>query len=126
MQRPLQVSRDQLDYLRFPLGGLPKSETRALAAELGLRVAEKPDSQDICFVPAGKYQAVVEKLRPGSIEPGDIVHIATPRRDTSTIGASPVRSRWNNAAAIPPASVMPPGRSPMPAVPRIGSPAMIR
>jgi tRNA-specific 2-thiouridylase len=69
------TTRDQLEFLRFPLGGLPKSETRALASELGLRVAEKPDSQDICFVPQGKYQAVVEKLRPGSIEPGDIVHI---------------------------------------------------
>jgi tRNA-specific 2-thiouridylase len=69
------TTRDQLEFLRFPLGGLPKSETRALAAELGLRVAEKPDSQDICFVPAGKYQAVVEKLRPGAIEPGDIVHL---------------------------------------------------
>ncbi len=69
------TTRDQLGFLRFPLGGLPKSETRALAAELGLRVAEKPDSQDICFVPQGKYQAVVEKLRPGAIEPGDIVHV---------------------------------------------------
>ncbi len=69
------TTRDQLDYLRFPLGGLPKSETRALADELGLRVAAKPDSQDICFVPQGKYQAVVEKLRPGAIEPGEIVHI---------------------------------------------------
>jgi tRNA-specific 2-thiouridylase len=69
------TTREQLDFLRFPLGGLPKSETRALAAELGLKVAEKPDSQDICFVPAGKYQSVVEKLRPGSIEPGDIVHV---------------------------------------------------
>ncbi|MGQ0534389.1 MAG: tRNA 2-thiouridine(34) synthase MnmA [Caulobacteraceae bacterium] len=69
------TTRDQLAFLRFPLGGLPKSETRALADELGLRVAEKPDSQDICFVPQGKYQAVVEKLRPGAIEPGDIVHI---------------------------------------------------
>ena len=48
---------------------------RELAAELGLRVAEKPDSQDICFVPNGKYQAVVEKLRPGAIEPGEIVHV---------------------------------------------------
>ena len=54
---------------------MPKSETRALANELGLRVAEKPDSQDICFVPQGKYQAVVEKLRPGAIEPGEIVHV---------------------------------------------------
>ncbi|MBX3431263.1 MAG: tRNA 2-thiouridine(34) synthase MnmA [Hyphomonadaceae bacterium] len=69
------TTRDQLNYLRFPLGGLPKSETRALANELGLRVAEKPDSQDICFVPNGKYQAIVEKLRPGAIEPGEIVHV---------------------------------------------------
>lgn len=69
------TTREQLAYLRFPLGGLPKSETRALANELGLRVAEKPDSQDICFVPNGKYQAVVEKLRPGAIEPGDVVHV---------------------------------------------------
>ncbi|MFT3728221.1 MAG: tRNA 2-thiouridine(34) synthase MnmA [Terricaulis sp.] len=69
------TTRAQLQYLRFPLGDKPKSETRALAAELGLRVAEKPDSQDICFVPSGKYQSVVEKLRPGSVEPGDIVHV---------------------------------------------------
>lgn len=69
------TTREQLNYLRFPLGGLPKSETRALANELGLRVAEKPDSQDICFVPNGKYQDVVEKLRPGAIEPGEIVHV---------------------------------------------------
>ena len=69
------TTREQLRYLRFPLGGLPKSETRALANELGLRVAEKPVSQDICFVPNGKYQAGVEKLRPGAIEPGEVVHI---------------------------------------------------
>lgn len=69
------TTREQLDYLRFPLGGMPKARVRALAAELGLRVAEKPDSQDICFVPQGKYQAVVEKLRPGAIEPGEIVHV---------------------------------------------------
>ncbi len=69
------TTREQLNYLRFPLGGLPKSETRALANELGLRVAEKPDSQDICFVPNGKYQDIVEKLRPGAIEPGQIVHV---------------------------------------------------
>jgi tRNA-specific 2-thiouridylase len=69
------TTRAQLGFLRFPLGDKPKSETRALAAELGLRVAEKPDSQDICFVPSGKYQSVVEKLRPGAIEPGDIVHV---------------------------------------------------
>ena len=69
------TTREQLEFLRFPLGDKPKSETRALATELGLRVAEKPDSQDICFVPSGKYQSVVEKLRPGAIEPGDIVHV---------------------------------------------------
>jgi tRNA-uridine 2-sulfurtransferase len=69
------TTRAQLAYLRFPLGGLPKPEVRALAAELGLRVAEKPDSQDICFVPNGKYQSVVEKLRPGALDPGEIVHV---------------------------------------------------
>jgi tRNA-uridine 2-sulfurtransferase len=69
------TTREQLAFLRFPLGDLPKSRVRELAAELGLRVAEKPDSQDICFVPQGKYQAVVEKLRPGAIEPGEIVHL---------------------------------------------------
>jgi tRNA-uridine 2-sulfurtransferase len=65
----------QLDFLRFPLGDLPKSETRAIAHRLGLAVAEKPDSQDICFVPSGGYAAVVERLRPGSVEPGEIVHV---------------------------------------------------
>ncbi|MEL6168463.1 MAG: tRNA 2-thiouridine(34) synthase MnmA [Pseudomonadota bacterium] len=65
----------QLDYLRFPLGHLTsKAETRALAAKYGLPVADKPDSQDICFVPGGNYAAVIEKLRPGAGEPGDIVH----------------------------------------------------
>lgn len=69
------TTREQLSYLRFPLGGLPKSRVRELADELGLRVAAKPDSQDICFVPNGKYQDVVEKLRPGAIEPGEVVHV---------------------------------------------------
>ena len=67
------TTRDQLDFLRFPLGGLPKTETRALADQFGLPVAAKPDSQDICFVPNGSYAQVVEKLRPGAIEPGQIV-----------------------------------------------------
>ncbi len=67
---------DQLDYLRFPLGHLEsKAETRALAAEFGLSVADKPDSQDICFVPNGSYADVIEKLRPGAAEPGDIVDL---------------------------------------------------
>ncbi|MHA3913452.1 tRNA 2-thiouridine(34) synthase MnmA [Halovulum sp. GXIMD14793] len=66
---------EQLDYLRFPLGHLKsKEETRALAREFGLIVADKPDSQDICFVPNGSYASVIEKLRPGAAEPGDIVH----------------------------------------------------
>lgn len=69
------TTRPQLEYLRFPLGGMAKPDVRALAAEFGLAVADKPDSQDICFVPSGKYTAVVEKLRPGAIEPGEIVHV---------------------------------------------------
>jgi tRNA-specific 2-thiouridylase len=70
------TTRAQLGYLRFPLGHLTsKAETRALAARYGLPVAEKPDSQDICFVPNGSYAAVIERLRPGAAEPGDIVHL---------------------------------------------------
>lgn len=65
----------QLDFLRFPLGGLPKSETRALAARFDLPVAAKPDSQDICFVPTGSYAAVVQKLRPAASDPGEIVDL---------------------------------------------------
>lgn len=69
------TTQEQLDYLRFPLGHLEsKAETRALAARHGLSVADKPDSQDICFVPDGNYAAVIEKLRPGAAEPGEIVH----------------------------------------------------
>jgi len=69
------TTREQLGYLRFPLGGLAsKAETRALAERYGLAVADKPDSQDICFVPDGNYAAVIEKLRPGAAEPGEIVH----------------------------------------------------
>ncbi len=70
------TTAEQLDYLRFPLGHLAsKAETRALAAEFGLTVADKPDSQDICFVPNGNYAAVIEKLRPGAAEPGEIVDL---------------------------------------------------
>lgn len=70
------TTREQLDLLRFPLGGLAnKAETRALAQRFGLAIADKPDSQDICFVPNGSYARVVEKLRPGAAEPGEIVHI---------------------------------------------------
>jgi tRNA-specific 2-thiouridylase len=65
---------EQLDFLRFPLGHLPsKAATRALAAQYGLQVVDKPDSQDICFVPNGNYASVIEKLRPGAAEPGEIV-----------------------------------------------------
>ncbi len=68
------TTAEQLAYLRFPLGHLAsKAETRALAGKYGLSVADKPDSQDICFVPNGNYAAVIEKLRPGSADPGDIV-----------------------------------------------------
>ena len=68
------TTQGQLDFLRFPLGHLPsKNETRKLAAKYGLPVADKPDSQDICFVPDGNYASVIEKLRPGAADPGDIV-----------------------------------------------------
>jgi tRNA-specific 2-thiouridylase len=67
---------EQLAFLRFPLGGLAsKAEVRALAARHGLPVADKPDSQDICFVPNGDYAAVIEKLRPGAADPGEIVDL---------------------------------------------------
>jgi tRNA-uridine 2-sulfurtransferase len=69
------TTRDQLAFLRFPLATLPKPQVREIAEAMGLEVAAKPDSQDICFVPSGKYADVVAKLRPGAIEPGDIVHV---------------------------------------------------
>lgn len=69
------TTQEQLDFLRFPLGGMPKSETRKLAEAFGLVVADKPDSQDICFVPQGKYVDVVARLRPHALTPGDIVHM---------------------------------------------------
>lgn len=64
----------QLDYLRFPLGGLPKQQVRALAEAAGLRTASKPDSQDICFVPDGDYARIVKSVRPDGVRPGAIVH----------------------------------------------------
>jgi tRNA-specific 2-thiouridylase len=71
------TTAEQLDYLRFPLGDLPdKAATRALAARYGLPVADKPDSQDICFVPDGDYASVIERLRPGAGEPGEIVDLS--------------------------------------------------
>ena len=70
------TTREQLDFLRFPLGDLTKPEARALAARMGLGVvADKPDSQDICFVPTGRYTTIVQNLRPGAAEPGDIVDL---------------------------------------------------
>ncbi|MBI4723828.1 MAG: tRNA 2-thiouridine(34) synthase MnmA, partial [Rhodomicrobium sp.] len=68
------TTQEQLDFLRFPLGSLQKNHTRALAASFGLPVAAKPDSQDICFAPAGDYASVIRKLRPENVEPGEIVH----------------------------------------------------
>ena len=70
------TTRDQLDFLRFPLGAMPKDEVRRIAAELGLAVAAKPDSQDICFVPDGDYADLVKRLRPETAAPGDIVDLA--------------------------------------------------
>jgi tRNA-specific 2-thiouridylase len=69
------TTQEQLDFLRFPLGHLPsKDATRALASKYGLSVADKPDSQDICFVPNGDYASVIKKLRPEAADPGEIVH----------------------------------------------------
>lgn len=86
LYRPIDAERDQsyflfattqeqIDYLRFPLGGLPKADVRKLAEEMGLTVAQKHDSQDICFVPQGRYSDVISKLKPDAANPGDIVHI---------------------------------------------------
>jgi tRNA-uridine 2-sulfurtransferase len=70
------TTRTELGFLRFPLGGLGKDKTRTLARRFGLPVADKPDSQDICFVPQGSYARLVERLRPEAGEPGDIVDLA--------------------------------------------------
>ena len=67
------TTSEQLDYLRFPLGDLKKTQTRDLAVKFDLPVASKPDSQDLCFVPDGNYARTIERLRPGASEPGDIV-----------------------------------------------------
>ncbi len=86
LYRPVDAERDQswflfattqsqLDYLRFPLGGMSKREVREEAARMGLVVAEKKDSQDICFVPQGRYADIIGKLKPESSRPGEIVHI---------------------------------------------------
>ena len=69
------TTQAQVNFLRFPLGRLTKAETRAVATDLGLIVADKPDSQDICFVPEGKYADLILKLRPDAAEQGDIVHL---------------------------------------------------
>jgi tRNA-specific 2-thiouridylase len=70
------TSQEQLDYLRFPLGEIEKQETRKIANKLSLNVAEKPDSQDICFVPNGDYSSVIKKFRPESFKAGDIVDLS--------------------------------------------------
>ncbi len=69
------TTQEQIDFLRFPLGHMDKEETRRHAERFGLSVADKPDSQDICFVPQGRYVDVIERLRPGALEPGDIVDV---------------------------------------------------
>ena len=69
------TTQEQLDYLRFPLGEIDKSETRAIAEKLSLNVAKKPDSQDICFVPNGDYASVIKKFRPESFRPGKILDV---------------------------------------------------
>jgi len=69
------TTREQLDYLRFPLGDMTKAETRELARRFGLAVADKHDSQDICFVPTGRYTDIITRLRPNAMDPGDIVDL---------------------------------------------------
>ena len=69
------TTREQLDYLRFPLGDMTKPQARELARRFGLDVADKQDSQDICFVPTGRYTDIIGRLRPNAIEPGDIVDL---------------------------------------------------
>jgi tRNA-specific 2-thiouridylase len=69
------TTREQLDFLRFPLGDLPKDAVRRIAAEVGLEVATKPDSQDICFVPDGDYAGLVKRMRPETARPGEIVDL---------------------------------------------------
>jgi tRNA-specific 2-thiouridylase len=69
------TTREQLDFLRFPLGGMHKEETRKLAEKYGLEVANKPDSQDICFVPGGDYAAVIKRMRPTAFKSGEFIHI---------------------------------------------------
>ena len=69
------TTQDQLDFLRFPLGGMTKDAVRDVAREMGLVVAEKSDSQDICFVPNGNYAQIIQKLKPEAAEGGDIVHM---------------------------------------------------
>ncbi len=69
------TTQDQLDYLRFPLADLEKPQVRGVAASLGLRIASKPDSQDICFVPTGDYRTLIDRLRPQGREAGEIVHM---------------------------------------------------
>ena len=69
------TTQEQLNYLRFPLGEIDKSETRLIAKNLNLNVADKPDSQDICFVPNGDYSSVIKKFRPESFQKGKIVDL---------------------------------------------------
>jgi tRNA-specific 2-thiouridylase len=78
------TTRDELAFLRFPLGGLEKPRVRSIAAALGLEIASKPDSQDICFVPDGRYTTVIDRLRHGAESPGDIVDV-----DGATLGRHP-------------------------------------
>jgi tRNA-specific 2-thiouridylase len=71
------TTKKQLESLIFPLGKMKKEETRSIAYEMGLNISNKPDSQDICFVPDGNYKEVIRKRRPGASKPGDIVHVTT-------------------------------------------------
>ena len=88
------TTAEQLAFLRFPLGDIAKSEVRRHAERLGLAVAEKPDSQDICFVPGGDYASVIERLRPGAAVAGDIVNSAGEVLGRHSVSQHPSRSMW--------------------------------
>jgi len=96
------TTREQLDYLRFPLGDMTKPQTRELARRFGLTVADKQDSQDICFVPTGRYTDIISRLRPNAIEPGDIVDLegrVIGGHQASFISPSASGADWHRSSA---------------------------
>ena len=100
------TTREQLDYLRFPLGDMTKPQARELARRFELEVADKQDSQDICFVPTGRYTDIIGRLKPGAIEPGDIV-------DLDGRASAGIRASFISPSASARASALRPARRSM-------------